>query len=323
MIRQPIIPTGVMLALLLVILIPLWIGVIRKKGLRRHIPHAVLVTGILICLFLINSRPMVEERKSDAEAKNVDVLFVIDDTMSMYAEDGPGGKSRMDGAREICRKVIQDLDGANFAVIKFNNNSQIMAPFTQDEDSVIDAIDAIEAPSPGYARGTSLNTPHDDMLKLLESSAKKKDRMAAVYYLSDGEITDGSDLRDFSDLAPYIDNGVVIGLGSSDGARVPQTDGGYAWDYDTGDYAVSKMDETTLNSLASSLGVDYVHAVGTESVSYINQDILRTAETAIESSDKFVVYNDRYYIYTGPMLILLAVELFFVIFGDRLLWQRK
>ena len=210
MIRQPIIPMGVMILLILAILVPLWAGVAAKPGLRRHFPHAALVTAILACLFLVNSRPMAEEKKANVEAKNVDVLFVLDDTMSMYAEDYTGGKPRMAGARAACGKIMQDLDGANFAVIKFNNISQVMAPFTQDVDSVTDALDAIESPSSSYARGTSLNTPHDDMKKLLESSAKKPGRMQVVFYLSDGEITDGSELADFRDLSGLTDGG---GLG--------------------------------------------------------------------------------------------------------------
>ena len=323
MIRPPIIPMGVMILLILAILVPLWAGVAAKPGLRRHFPHAALVTAILACLFLVNSRPMTEEKKANVEAKNVDVLFVLDDTMSMYAEDYTGGKPRMAGARAACGKIMQDLDGANFAVIKFNNISQVMAPFTQDVDSVTDALDAIESPSSSYARGTSLNTPHDDMKKLLESSAKKPGRMQVVFYLSDGEITDGSELADFRDLSGLTDGGAVLGFGTADGAEVPEADGGYVWDYEGGGYAVSKLDEATLRKLAAELGVDYIHAENADAAGYVDQEVLRTAETTVENSDKVVVYNDRYYIYLRPMLGLMAAELFLVIFGDRFLWRKR
>ena len=95
------------------------------------------------------------------------------------------------------------------------------------------------------------------------------------------------------------------------------------WDYEGGGYAVSKLDEATLRKLAAELGVDYIHAENADAAGYVDQEVLRTAETTVENSDKVVVYNDRYYIYLRPMLGLMAAELFLVIFGDRFLWRKR
>ena len=157
--------------------------------------------------------------------RNLDVAFVVDTTISMWAEDhkaqdlnqsdrnlqGSGTKStfiqtRMDGVKRDIYSIMNALPGSNFSLIKFDNGAEIMTPFTQDIDAVYDMVDNLSMPAYATARGSSLNTAHEALKAMLESAGlKDRNRKTIVFVFSDGETTDGSTLMNFSDLAGMID----------------------------------------------------------------------------------------------------------------------
>ena len=50
-------------------------------------------------------------------SNNVDVLFVIDNTISMLAEDYDGDGRRMDAVKEDCKYIMEQFPGASFSVV--------------------------------------------------------------------------------------------------------------------------------------------------------------------------------------------------------------
>ena len=286
------------------------VSTVKEKNARslRKILAVLRIALILILTFGILIRPMREVQDSSVETRNIDVLFVLDETISMWAEDYNGNRPRMDGVMEFCSGIMEDLAGANFGLIVFENRSRILAPFTQDAVTVSDAMKLITAPDKNYARGSSLNTPHEDMRRLLTSSASKEKRITAVFFLSDGEITDDSQLESFSDLAGLIDFGAVLGCGTKEGGIMKDSYGFTIRDAESYDHAVSCLDENTLRRLAADLNVPYIHLEKNTDVKYLEEAIL--AESAMVSgTQKSVSYQDLYYYFTWPLILLLIWEM--------------
>ena len=210
-------PTGFALVLIFILLFlfAYWVHTIfsslsNKKEKYISLLRSTIITllAILVCL-----RPMRPTYTSDALLKNVDVLFVLDNTISMYATENK--QIRMQRVAKDCQYIMHQLSGSNFAMIRFDNTSQILSPFTQDERNITDILSVITYPDTYYASGSSLNTPYKDMESLLISSHKKENRMTVVFFLSDGEITDDSKLMSYQELARYIDHGAVLGYGTT------------------------------------------------------------------------------------------------------------
>ena len=306
MITQPVIPVAILLPLLLAAEGILIYRVIRMRWKPLAKLLSILrLTAILSLFFVINLRIMREQTGMDAEMKNTDVLFVTDTTISMWAQDYAGSKPRMDGVQTDLRYIMQELYGGSFALIRFDNRSQILAPFTQDADTVTDALETIKAPDRYYANGSSLNTPYEDMEKLLQSSAKKEDGKTYLFFISDGEITDDSALRSFSDLSGLIDGGAVLGYGTEAGGRMAESRYySYLRDPDTYEAAVSHLDESNLRQIAADLGIPYIHMNSKGNVTAVCADI-RAESTNISGKKDLVTYEDTYYLYVIPLLLML------------------
>ena len=318
MVTNPVVPVAAALPILAVILAAfIYIAVRRKDRLGRKIFDIVRVAAVIVLIFIINLRPMTKDFNTDVETKNVDVLFVVDTTISMWAQDYDGKDPRMEGVIDTASRIMDQLKGSSFALVRFDNRSRILAPFTQDKRSVKDAFDTIKAPDIWYASGTSLNTPYDDMQVLLDSSNQKEDKTTIVFFISDGEITDDSALGSFTELAPLVDGGAVLGFGTESGGRMSDSYGGYVYDYENYGDAVSRIDEANLRSIAGDLKIDYVHVTSPERIDGIVRSI-KASSTTSRGTGRAVLYNDTYYYYAAALLALLALEGYMLIRKGRL-----
>ena len=305
---RPILPPVLIGVLFVAGLCCLWLILRNVRDTKRE-RFLTMVRMFLIMLlaFIINLRPMREQTDVMVTMKNMDVLFVVDSTISMWAEDYGSGYSnaRMNGVQKDCDYIIEELAGGNLGLIRFDNMSQVLAPFTQDATNVRDAFSTITAPDELYARGSNLNVPYEDMEELLISSSKKEDRKTYVFFISDGEITDGSALRSYAELKKYITGGAVLGYGTAEGGNMKKTgsySSGYIKDEETWENAVSVIDEGNLEKIAQDLGIDYIHMDDSHKVDGVLSRIIMEATDITGKSKSATTYEDLYWYLTIPLL---------------------
>ena len=315
---KTIIPLVVIIPLMAIPLILFAVCVIRKKiSAFSKVMKIARIVAILTLLFIINMRPRTKKYNTDVELKNIDVLFVVDTTMSMWANDY-NNEPRMTAAVNDCAYIMGELAGSNFSLIRFDNRSQILAPFTQDSKNVTDAFATITRPSSIYAKGTSFNVAYKEMEEMLISSSKKEGRLTIVFFISDGEKTSNEEVVSFAGLEQYVDGGAVLGYGTEKGGKMYDDDTHrFIQDSTTGQDAVSKYDEANLKKLSEELNIDYIHMEKPENVSYLIDAIKSGSTKHIENSDN-ISYEDQYFIYVYPLIALLVLELVLIIRRGRI-----
>lgn len=295
MTTNPILSNYIVIPVLAVVLAGLLVTVFRRRdkiwSKLLSVLRLVLILGLA---FMINLRPSVKRYNAEIELKNIDVLFVVDTTISMWAEDYGSGQVRMDGVQETCDYILQELAGSNFALIRFDNRAQILAPFTQDSRSVSDAFSTIKQPDTYYARGSSLNVPVADMKELLISSSKKEERKTVVFFISDGEITDDSTLQSYAELEQYVDGGAVLSFGTKEGGKMQASSGysrKYIQDPETRSDAISKVNEENLEKIAKDLQIGYMNVRSKEDVIGELESIKSGSSIRMEEAE-MVTYED-------------------------------
>lgn len=312
MILNPIIPIWLMTIICIGLLL------LKRKGVWPYIRQIVIV----ILIFVINLRIMLpgEAVNVQEQEMNVHVLFVIDDTISMLAEDYDGKRTRLEGVKEDCQYIVDELPGARFSVISFHNTANLLSPFTNNAEYVKSTIESIYPLDDLYARGSSMNVAKDVMLHTLQDIKEKRDTKVVLFFISDGEVTDGSKLESFTEVAQYISNGAVLGYGTESGGNmhVKNYDDELVLVEDESGYdnkpAVSKIDEVNLKKLAKDFGIEYVNGNQGKSLDSIINDVKNSAEVIKKSSDEKKESNqvetatDIYYFFVIPLLILLLFE---------------
>lgn len=294
-------------------IIPIWLmGIlcIFLIILKRH-GKAAFIRRVLAALmiFLVNLRIMVPGGQVATTTQTLDtyVVFVVDNTISMLAQDYDGGKERITGVKNDCAEIIENLDGAKFAVIGFNNSASLMSPYTNNSTYAADVINSMYPINSMYAQGSSMNVCKDVMIDTLKRAHDKADGTVVVFFVSDGEITNGDTLESFEKAAEYIDGGAVLGYGTKAGGNM------YVDSYISGEKellednssyptkpAVSCIDEKNLKSIASDLGVDYINmndADGEKHISSLVEKIRSGAVTGSGEGSTAKGYIDIYYIF--------------------------
>lgn len=302
-------------------IIPIWLMLVISgilvlfiiKGKKRLLQKSTIMELLMILLlFLINLRIMTPSGKAQVAANNLDVIFVIDKSISMIASDYKT-KTRLEGLKESCTSIIENLEGARFSVITFDNGSNILIPLTSDSNMTKESIEVIQVKDEWAASGSTLNAPLENMLKVLKSSKEKGDRVRILFYISDGELTrDGETLSSFESVKEYVDNGAVLGFGTEEGATMyigvdkslaGDYYGGYIYDTLSGEKSISTIDENNLKKIANDIAIDYIHV---ENVSDINakvKEIKRLSTSDFEKTNKSS-YEDTYYFLFIPLLLL-------------------
>lgn len=276
---NPILPIPVLIILAIGLLL------FSRKGLWNYIRHIIIV----VLLFTICIRPSIPTEKIIVVSSNVDILFVVDDTISMMAEDYTNNnKPRMEGVLEHAQAIMDAFPGARYSLVTFDSETNTLVPYTYEEELITQAIGALDGEAAAYAQGTSLNTAYDSMRRAFRRSDKQADdeanteftdnRIQVVFFISDGEITNDERLRSFSELAEYIDSGAVLGYGTMLGgymqARMNPLDEEREYvEYYDDNYvavrAISRIDEDNLEDVAKDLNLEYYHMTNKTSVNAV------------------------------------------------------
>lgn len=215
-----------------------------------------------------------------ATAANLNVYFVIDTTSSMVAEDHGSEQPRLAGVRDDVDALAEALPGARFSLVTFDNSSRVRVPLTTDTNALAAAVETLMPEPPEYSRGTSVTEADGRLRTLLEqAAARHPERGRIVFYLGDGEHTAQQPPAPFTVPRQLVQGGAVLGYGTTEGGRMPATvsrygaAGRYIQDPETGEDALSRLDEDTLRSLATQLGLPYLHRTAGASVEAALADV--------------------------------------------------
>ncbi len=307
MIANPIIPISLMGILCLVLLI------LKRKGFFNYIRQILIV----VLLFAINLRLMVPNPDAPSVKSDVDVLFVVDNTISILAEDyGEEKGRRIDAIRDDCSYIMQQMPGASFSVVSFGENVKTLLPYTIDQVNVEQALKSLNGQPTLYASGTAFDHVLTYLVEFLD---RDNDHYQVVFFISDGELTKDEKMKSYPELAEHIDTGAVLGYGTKEGG--PMSAVAYTGD-DNAEYieyydddfnlckALSVIDEDNLKSIASDMDVSYVHMTEQSRIDDTLADIKeQIKENAGKDEEDFLsAYSDTYFYLLIPLILLLVVD---------------
>jgi Ca-activated chloride channel family protein len=268
---DPLVPVPVMalLATVAVVAATVW----KRRGTPSR--GAVLRwTAMGVLLLIAAADPALGGGRAAVRRSDANVLFVVDTTGSMAAEDYDGGQPRLVGVRHDVMALADEFPGAHYALVTFNSKTRVIVPWTTDRGALDLAARLLRQEWTQYAQGTRLDEPLPTMRQLLPR-AGPDGGYDVVYFLSDGEQTVQPAPQSFERLDPVVAGGAVLGYGTEDGARMrvyvgrDETADLYIHDYDRGTDAISRIDEANLRRLAEQLGVTYAHRTEPSDVSDI------------------------------------------------------
>lgn len=278
-------------------------------------PNWNIRIAMAVLAILIAVRPGLGggDDESTKVGSDLEVLLVVDETLSMSALDHAGVRSRLEGVREDLGDVTHALPDARFGLIGFGHDVKMDLPFTSSRQAVDRAVAGIAREPMLAGTGTVMDRPLALMQSVLARAEKERpDRRRIVILVSDGENTAPGVKQDsFAPLAPFIDGGAVLGYGTPAGGRMP-TGGEPPWtfvrDVSTSADALSRIDDANLRTIAEELGIEYAYRGGTGDLTDWARGLSRgAAET--ERGEEYEDKQELYWILALLLAALAVVEL--------------
>ena len=257
---------------------------------------------------------MIPNGKSNIYQNNLDIIFVIDSTISMSAKDVK--PSRLEQVKKDIDYIMNKTVGASYAVINFDNNSYIKMIMTKDTDGISAAVNSITVVDEFYAKGTKVTRFKDKLEELLKREEKHPENKVIVYIFTDGENTSEKKEEDLRSLKQYIDGGAVLGYGTKNGTSIIIKD--YAgleeelYYYDN-HYnkvkAITKIDEENMRKISNELGIEYINMSNNSKIDKNIRNVIKSKKITKKDEIKYS-YNDTYYFLTPLIGVIFLIELY-------------
>lgn len=240
---------------------------------------------------------------ANVSRKGVDVVFALDISKSMLAEDVK--PNRLERAKLLINKITEEYPDNRAGLVVFAGAAYMQMPLTFDYAAarmLVNNATPGDAPSGGTAIGQALK-----LSGTLFSTREKKYK--AVILITDGEDHGEDALSEAKNLK---DSGAIlmtVGMGSEEGTNIidPVTRE-FAKDAQ-GNNIVSKLNAPLLQQLAAATDGRYIHYNETASVMGAVKELLDGLGTRSIPDNSLVNYDSYYSWFLIAALVLLLAEL--------------
>jgi Ca-activated chloride channel family protein len=230
-------------------------------GTRRshdvEVAKGLLMTLILGLILVALAGPQWGEAYEGGDVRGVQLMFVLDTSASMSAEDIK--PSRLVLAKDLIGQVLSGLSSDMVALVTFAGRAYVQCPLTLDYDAFGLMVQATEI-SPPEEQGTDLGAA----LTVAEEALRRAGEAGRLLVL----ITDGEDhelhwQKVLGALKKQQITLFTVGVGAREGAPIPERNEKgdvVGWKKDRqGGIVKTRLDEATLGRLAQETNGRYVH----------------------------------------------------------------
>jgi Ca-activated chloride channel family protein len=277
---------------------------------HRRVAKVLLLQLALLATLLAAARPQWGKLVDEVRQAGVDVVVLMDTSLSMAAEDL--APSRLELARDEIDTLLDALTGDRVALITFAGLPSLACPLTVDHGAVRLFLDAVE-PEVVQVPGTALAEAIElGILSFGDPDAEVAERSRAMVLFTDGEDHEGG----VDEVLPKLKRaGVVVhavGVGTTRGAPIPvaaEGDGAGRFKKDAeGRLVTTRLDEAVLQQLAFETGGHYYAATaGAREVDELIQTIGAMSASEFGATLR-TRYRERYQIPLGIALCALIAE---------------
>ncbi len=288
-----------------------------QKLARSHDPGKVRwkfifsTLGVFLLVIAL-AQPQWGKEKKQLKRKGIDLIFVVDTSLSMLAEDIK--PSRIEKAKFLMKSFLKHLTGDRVGIVTFAGSGFLQSPLTLDYSAFSLFADSIQV---GYIPdpGTNLS---DGIQTAVKSLPRDQQKQRAIIVLSDGEAMEGQ-IEDAVQLAKKENVRLYsLGLGTLEGEPIPlRSSGGRTSGYKKdvqGQVVVTKLNESLLQNLARETGGLYFQASPAEAeVDLIHRHLQSLGKK--EFKERVVIERDeRFQLFLAIALLILVFE---TLLGDR------
>jgi Ca-activated chloride channel family protein len=275
---------------------------------RRRLKAGLTILAFAFCVFAA-ARPAWNPTPKKLERRGRDVVFILDVSKSMLAEDLV--PNRLDRAKLSILDCIEKLRGDRVGLIVFAGNALVKCPLTLDYGffrMMLEDVSTDSVVRGGTMIGDAIRKSLDEVFDNQQKQYKD------IILITDGEDHDSFPIDAASDAGQRGIRILAIGIGDEDqGKRIPITNetGQKTFLKYQGQEVWSKLDGDTLRKMVNATpGGRYLNvATGTIDLGSVYLKLVASAEKKALESKTVKRYEEKFQIFLGIAFALLCLEI--------------
>jgi Ca-activated chloride channel family protein len=289
----------------------------NASNFKTTLKFIFLLLGISF-LILSLTNPKMGTKLKTIKREGVDVVFALDVSKSMLAEDI--APNRLEKAKQIIAKTIDRLGSDRVGIIIYAGNSYPLLPITTDHAA---ANMFLQSASPNLvsSQGTAINEALE-LAKTYYNNDEQTNRFLII--ISDGEDHQEETKQVAQNLANEGVKIYTVGVGTERGGPIPIRVNnaiiGYKKDA-KGATVITKRVPEVLQGIAAASDGTYIDGNITENPVTKIAEIIGNAEKNEFETKQFSDYKDQFQWFLALGLFFLILDIF--LFEKKTKWLRK
>jgi len=286
-----------------------------NKGTLKLIVFLLALAGLIVGLV----NPKVGTKLETVKREGVDIVFALDVSKSMLAEDI--APNRIEKAKRLVSEIINQLASDRIGIIAYAGQAFPQLPITTDYGAAKMFLQGMNTDMLS-SQGTAI----DQAIELATTFFDDEEQTNRVLFIiSDGE--DHSEGTTLSAVEDAVEAGIriyTIGVGNPQGAPIPLKRNGIVESLkkdSQGEVVITKLNQKILVDISDEGNGKYIDGSNTEeAVEIIKEELLQMDKKEFEAK-QFAEYKDQFQWFLGAALLLLFLDIF--ILDRKTKWLKK
>ena len=259
----------------------------------------------LLAIALVN--PKIGTKLETVKREGVDVVFAIDVSKSMLAEDI--APNRLEKSKQVVTQIINNLVSDRVGIIAYAADALPHLPITTDYGSAKMFLQSLNTDMLS-SQGTAIEEAIA-LAKTYYNDAEQTNRVLII--VSDGEDHEGN-IEDIAEEA--AEEGIrifTIGVGTAKGGPIPLKRRGIIESYkkdQQGETVITKLNATTLQTIAENANGTYIDGSKTKAVVEELTDVLQRLDKKEFEAKQFADFKSQFQWFLAGALLLLCLDVF-------------
>lgn len=299
-----------------------------SRLLRRLAPEKSSFKGTLKLIFLLLGlsflvlglvNPKIGTKLETVKREGVDIVFAIDVSKSMLAEDI--APNRLEKTKRLVSEIINQLASDRIGIIAYAGQAYPQLPITTDYGAGKMFLQAMNTGMLS-SQGTAINSAID-LATTFYNDEEQTNRI--LFIISDGEDHSGnSTLASVENAKSHGIRVFTIGVGKAKGAPIPLKRNGVVESLKkdaNGEVVISRLNEPVLTEIATIGNGLYINGSNTEEAVEIIKEQLNQMDKKEFEAKQFAEYKDQFQWFLGIGLFFLFLDIFLL--DRKTKWLKK
>ena len=278
----------------------------------------IILSLAIFSLTLALVNPKIGTKIETIKREGVDVVFALDVSKSMLAEDI--APNRIDKSKQLITQIINSLGGDRVGIIGYAGSAFPQVPITTDFSTTKLFLNSMNTDMVS-SQGTAIT----EAIKMAETYYNDEDQVNKVLFIiSDGEDHEGNVSEIVNEAANLGIRIYTIGVGTETGGPIPYKRNGILQYYKRdkkNQQVITKLNANKLNEIASKGNGKYINGSNTSEVIEEVNTILNGMNQKEFEAKQFTDFKERFQWFLGISIFLLVLEL--VLLERKTAWIKK